>query len=226
MRKWLTALTASMFLLLLSIPLSVYAQTSETTFSWDYPVEEETNLGTDGGFRLHVGSSSGIYTGIVGTALPTDRERTFNTTMLCGDKVFAMTAFALDGTEVIESGYSNEVTQAYAPKSVTGLTYSDPGTFTWILNSYDTDCTVIGYDLYLSKTSGAYSAYDIVATTGKGMNNVSIDTSAYRGRWYATVIPYTTGSDGRKIVGDISSELSLTFRPNAPTMLRFTTPTS
>lgn len=200
-------------LLILSVPCLAQDTTS---FAWDYSAEDQAAIGTDGGFHIYRGDKSNTYTDVVGTATPMDRSLDTNTATLCGDQFFAATAFTMDNGTELESGYSNEVTAAYPPKPATGLAFTDPGQFTWSLSP--SNCAVLQYHVYLSKTSGAYSFADIVATTSAG--NITVDLAAYRGRWYAVVVPFTNGNDGREILGDFSNELSLVFRPNSPTRLR------
>jgi len=221
-------------LVLLSVPtlagsptLQVYGEPGTTTFAWDYTSDYQASIEPDGGFKLYMGPASGDYGhGVTGTAAPADRELTIDSSTFCGDRFFAMTAFVpVAGSPDEESGYSNEVTQAYVPSKATVLTRTGTSTFSWVLSGHEPYCVELGYHLYLSKTKGTYGPADIVATVGKGIGTADVDTTGYHGRWYAAVGVYTVGVDGRQIQGDLSNEVSIVLKPATPGNLRLVPPT-
>ena len=209
--------------LLLSVPLSIYAQ-DKTTFAWDYTTTDQDSLGANGGFRLYYGNTTGNYSGgILASATYSARQLTVSTSEFCGDKFFALTAFTNDSGTITESGYSNEVSAGYAPKGIGSLSYSPVGKFTWSLSTSEAKCSVLKYHLYASKVQGSYGAPDIIATMDAGVSTVSVDLSSYRGKWYFAVVPYTIGSDSREILSTIINEIVVTFQVAAPPNFRIVT---
>lgn len=197
-----------------------------TTLEWDYTAENEAQLGIDGGFNFYATDAPSVTTGVFGNIInsttPDRRQIVVDSSQFCGTKFYTMTAFMpiTETSSQLESDHSNEVFSNYAPKPVDGLSFADPGTFTWNLSTSENICTDLHYNVYLSKQKGSYSAADIIGTVGKGVNTLSVDVSGYHGMWYTVVIPATTAYNGNEIPGDVSNELSLGFRPNKPTNVR------
>lgn len=95
----------------------------------------------------------------------------------------------------------------------------DSVTFAWDLSASEPLGAAGGYKIYASKQSGTYTPSDVIATVPAGTTEVTVDTSAYRGRYYTVATAYVI-DNGEEIESGYSNEVTYVIKPHPPTNLR------